>query len=51
MVSMTAAVAQWTPNAVAFGPPLRKTIVPSAIGDCRGGEHQVPELPVCAIDQ
>ena len=30
--SMTAAVAQWTPNAIAFGPPLRRTIVPSAVG-------------------
>jgi len=31
-MSMTAAVVQWTPYAMAFGPPLRRTIVPSAIG-------------------
>jgi len=31
-VSMIAAVAQWTPNAVVFGPPLHRTIVPSATG-------------------
>jgi hypothetical protein len=49
-MSISAAVAQWTPKATAFGPPLRNTIVPSAMG-ISAGQHQGAEQSGRSVDE